>query len=139
MSASPRRRGSQDHREQVVGRAAAAARSGAGRTPRTTSGRATGVGTTDAASGRGRPGTIVGGDAVARNVARRPAHRHDAQPHRSIISADGPMPDTFASGDERRRPRVGPTPTAVTHPADPRPCSGTRTIVPTASGSDAAR
>ena len=48
------------------------------RTPRRPRVGATAVGTTDAVRVRGRPGTIVGGEAARRHVARRPAHRHDA-------------------------------------------------------------
>ena len=62
----------------------------------------------------GRPAgrdTTRSGEAVRRNGTRRPAHRHAAQPARSIISALGPRPDTLARGRSvtpgaaRRRPR----------------------------------
>ena len=62
-----------------------------------TSAGATDVGTAPREFGRGSPATIVGGEAARRNVARRPAHRHDAHAQISSISADGPMPETFGA------------------------------------------
>ena len=69
-----------------------------------------------AGAGGRAPRTTPVGDAVRRNDARRPAHRHAAQPARSISSAPGPRPVTLASGSQRdarrrarrRRPRPSP-------------------------------
>ena len=68
--------------------------------------------------------TIAGGDAVARNVASRPTHRHAAHRHRSIMSADGPMPDTLAIGASATPGGRLDVDARVTHPPTRRPAAG---------------
>ena len=60
-----------------------------------------------------------------------PAHRCAAQRPSSSSSAGGPAPTTLAIGSSRPAPGSGTTSSATTQPRTRRPCSGTRTTVPT--------
>ena len=112
-------------------RAPAAARRGGGAGRRPGAGRpAARRGRVRVAGGSGRARTAPGGDAVRRNEAGRPAQRHAAQRARSTSSAGGPQPVTLASG-RRSIPSRGATSASTTHAPTRRPCSSTRTIVPT--------
>ena len=86
-----------------------------------------------AARAGGSPATLVGGLAVTRNGRSRAAAQRTAAHRRQLDSSGaGPRDDTAASGrsratsTRRRRDRA-----AITQPATRRPCSGTRTRVPT--------
>ena len=84
--------------------------------------------------GRGRTGgrrpSIRSGDAARISVGNRPAHRRAAHRQMSIVSASGPAPDTLAIGCSTT-PGGGVELGSITQPATRRPCSGTRTMVPT--------
>jgi hypothetical protein len=75
------------------------------------------------------------GDAVRRNgTTVLAAHRHRAQPARSISSGAGPWPDSLASG-LRSTPAGGSTPVSTTQAPTRRGPRAMRTRVPTCTWS----
>jgi hypothetical protein len=74
------------------------------------------------------------GEAAWRKVASGPAQRQAAHPATSTRDAGGPQPSHDFSG-RTSRPSVGGTSSSTTQPRTVRPCSGTRTRVPTTTGS----
>ena len=90
----------------------------------------TGAGSLRRGGGAGRRATTRSGDAVRRNDAGRPAHRHAAQSASSRRSAVGPRPDHLANGLSAT-PTGGATSRSVTHAPTRRPARATRTRSPT--------
>ncbi len=82
-------------------------------------------------SGSPEGGTTLGGDAARSSNGSGPAQRHAAHRHSSTTSGGGPADTTLASGRSSDLRASGSTPSATTQPRTRRPCSGTRTIVPT--------
>ena len=80
--------------------------------------------------GTGRARTTAGGDATRKKNDCGPAQRHAAQSPRSTSSGGGPQPSHDFSG-RTSTPSSDGAPSATTQPRTLRPCSGTRTRVPT--------